>query len=142
MSWWAVDVRIAPERRESVGAWLVARTGHAVEELADGTLVGFAEDEAAAEQLRSRGVTAEDFEQVADVAAQALRAPPPGPGASWDDAIREAQDACRASAKAKAFLSELMFALKAPADLHPLAHHVGAVLRALALKQALAGAAT
>jgi len=96
---------------------------------------------AAAEQLRSRGVTAEDFEQVADVAAQALRAPPPGPGASWDDAIREAQDACRASAKAKAFLSELMFALKAPADLHPLAHHVGAVLRALALKQALAGAA-
>jgi len=51
MSWWAVDVRIAPERRESVGAWLVARTGHAVEELADGTLVGFAEDEAAAEQL-------------------------------------------------------------------------------------------
>jgi ribosomal protein L11 methyltransferase len=51
MSWWAVDVRIAPERRESVGAWLVARTGHAAEELADGTLVGFAEDEAAAEQL-------------------------------------------------------------------------------------------
>jgi len=51
MTWWAVDVRIAPERRESVGAWLVARTGHAVEERDDGTLVGFAEDEAAAERL-------------------------------------------------------------------------------------------
>src|SRR6185437_13427419 len=51
MSWWAVDVRIAPERRESIGAWLVARTGHAVEERDDGTLVGFAEDEAAADQL-------------------------------------------------------------------------------------------
>jgi len=51
MKWWAVDVLISPERRESVGAWLVARTGHAVEERADGTLVGFAEDEAAAERL-------------------------------------------------------------------------------------------
>ena len=51
MSWWAVDVRIAPERRESIGAWLVVRTGHAVEERDDGTLVGFAEDEAAADQL-------------------------------------------------------------------------------------------
>jgi ribosomal protein L11 methyltransferase len=51
MTWWAIDVRIAPERRESVGAWLVARTGHAVEERDDGTLVGFAEDEGAAEHL-------------------------------------------------------------------------------------------
>jgi len=51
MRWWAVDVRIAPERRESIGAWLVARTGYAVEEREDGTLVGFAEDEAAAERL-------------------------------------------------------------------------------------------
>jgi ribosomal protein L11 methyltransferase len=51
MKWWAVDVLIPPERRESVGAWLVARTGHAVEERADGTLVGFAEDEAEAERL-------------------------------------------------------------------------------------------
>ncbi|HZE75848.1 MAG TPA: 50S ribosomal protein L11 methyltransferase [Gemmatimonadales bacterium] len=51
MTWWAIDVRIGPERRESIGAWLVARTGHAVEERDDGTLVGFAEDEAAAERL-------------------------------------------------------------------------------------------
>jgi ribosomal protein L11 methyltransferase len=51
MSWWAVDVRAAPARREWVGAWLVARTGHAVEERADGTLVTFAEDERAADEL-------------------------------------------------------------------------------------------
>jgi ribosomal protein L11 methyltransferase len=51
MTWWAVDVRIAPERRESVGAWLVTRTGHAVEERDDGTLVGFAENEAEAGRL-------------------------------------------------------------------------------------------
>jgi hypothetical protein len=97
---------------------------------------------AAAEQLRARGVTVGDFEQAAAVAAWALRAPPPGPGGAWDDALREALDECPASAKAKAFLSELMFALKAPADLQPLAHHVGAVLQLLALGQALAGGAT
>jgi hypothetical protein len=94
---------------------------------------------AAAEQLREKGVTPQDFEQAAGVAAWALKAPPPGPGGAWDDALREALDACPASAKAKGFISELMFALKAPADLQPLAHHVGAVLRTLALKSALAG---
>jgi len=92
---------------------------------------------AAAEQLLARGVTAKDFEPAAGVAAKALAAPPAGPGGSWDDAIREALDECQAPARAKAFVSELMFALKAPADLQPLAHHVGAVLRTLALKQAL-----
>jgi ribosomal protein L11 methyltransferase len=51
MTWWAIDVRPDPARREWVGAWLVARTGHAVEEREDGTLVTFAEDEAAAEAL-------------------------------------------------------------------------------------------
>jgi hypothetical protein len=94
---------------------------------------------AAAEQLLAKGVTAKDFEPAAGVAAKALAAPPPGPGGAWDDAVREALDECQAPAKAKAFVSELMFALKAPADLQPLAHHVGAVLRTLALKQALAG---
>ncbi|MEO7985572.1 MAG: 50S ribosomal protein L11 methyltransferase [Gemmatimonadales bacterium] len=39
MTWWAIDVRTAPDRREQVGAWLVARTGQAVEEREDGTLV-------------------------------------------------------------------------------------------------------
>jgi ribosomal protein L11 methyltransferase len=51
MNWWAIDVRPEPSRREWVGAWLVARTGQAVEERDDGTLVTFAEDERAADAL-------------------------------------------------------------------------------------------
>lgn len=51
MSWWAIDVRPDPSRHEWVGAWLVARTGQAVEERDDGTLVTFAEDERAADAL-------------------------------------------------------------------------------------------
>ncbi|HEU4525542.1 MAG TPA: 50S ribosomal protein L11 methyltransferase [Gemmatimonadales bacterium] len=51
MSWWAIDVRTTPEERDRLGAWLVARTGQAVEERDDGTLVTFAPDEAAAERL-------------------------------------------------------------------------------------------
>ena len=51
MTWWAIDVRAAPEERERLGAWLVARTGQAVEELDDGTLVTFAPDEAEADRL-------------------------------------------------------------------------------------------
>jgi ribosomal protein L11 methyltransferase len=53
MTWWAIDVRTTPERRDRVGAWLVAHTGHAVEERDDGTLVTFAEDEATAERLEA-----------------------------------------------------------------------------------------
>jgi ribosomal protein L11 methyltransferase len=51
MTWWAIDVRTPPEGREALGAWLVARTGQAVEERDDGTLVTFASDEHAAEEL-------------------------------------------------------------------------------------------
>jgi ribosomal protein L11 methyltransferase len=51
MTWWAIDLRPDPSRREWVGAWLVARTGQAVEERDDGTLVTFAEDERAADAL-------------------------------------------------------------------------------------------
>jgi ribosomal protein L11 methyltransferase len=51
MTWWAIDVRPAPDRRDQVGAWLVTRTGQAVEERDDGTLVTFAPDEAAADAL-------------------------------------------------------------------------------------------
>jgi len=51
MSWWAIDVRPAAEQRDRMTAWLVARTGHAVEERDDGTLVSFAPDEASAEVL-------------------------------------------------------------------------------------------
>ena len=39
MSWWAVDVRTAPEDRARVSAWLVRESGHAVEERPDGLLV-------------------------------------------------------------------------------------------------------
>lgn len=51
MSWWAIDVRTAPERRDGLTAWLVARTGHAVEEQEDGTLVTFAPDDESARAL-------------------------------------------------------------------------------------------
>jgi ribosomal protein L11 methyltransferase len=51
MSWWAVDVRSDPAARDEVAAWLVARTGQAVEERGDGTLVGFAGSEADAVEL-------------------------------------------------------------------------------------------
>lgn len=51
MSWWAVDVRPKPADRDRLSAWLVARTGQAVEERDDGTIVSFAGDEAAAAQL-------------------------------------------------------------------------------------------
>jgi ribosomal protein L11 methyltransferase len=51
MTWWAIDVRTTPEERDRLGAWLVARTGQAVEQRDDGTLVTFAPDDATADQL-------------------------------------------------------------------------------------------
>ena len=51
MSWCAVDVRSPGDSRDAVASWLVGRTGQAVEERDDGTLVGFSETEAVAEQL-------------------------------------------------------------------------------------------
>jgi ribosomal protein L11 methyltransferase len=51
MTWWAIEVRTTPDERDRLGAWLVARTGQAVEERGDGTLVTFAPDEAAADRL-------------------------------------------------------------------------------------------
>jgi ribosomal protein L11 methyltransferase len=54
MSWWAIDVRPAAEQRDRMTAWLVTRTGHAVEEREDGTLVTFAPDEASADALVSQ----------------------------------------------------------------------------------------
>jgi ribosomal protein L11 methyltransferase len=44
VSWYAIEVQPAPDRRDAVAAWLVSRTGQAVEERADGTLVSFALD--------------------------------------------------------------------------------------------------
>jgi ribosomal protein L11 methyltransferase len=51
MTWWAIDVRTSAAQRDSVGAWLVTRTGQAVEERDDGTLVAFAPDEETAAVL-------------------------------------------------------------------------------------------
>jgi ribosomal protein L11 methyltransferase len=51
MSWCAVDVRSPGDSREAVASWLVGRTGQAVEERPDGTLVGFSENEATAQRL-------------------------------------------------------------------------------------------
>jgi ribosomal protein L11 methyltransferase len=51
MSWCAVDVRSPGDSRDAVASWLVGRTGQAVEERDDGTLVGFSETEIGAAQL-------------------------------------------------------------------------------------------
>lgn len=53
MGWWAVDVTpSAPGRTgPALAAWLVARTGQAIEERDDGTLVTFAGSERDAEEL-------------------------------------------------------------------------------------------
>ncbi len=55
--WWAIDVQTSAEQRDAVSAWLVARTGHAVEERGDGTLVTFAPDEHAADTLMAELVS-------------------------------------------------------------------------------------
>lgn len=51
MSWYAIEVQPNPQQRDAVAAWLVSRTGQAVEERADGTLVSFALDLPGAESL-------------------------------------------------------------------------------------------
>jgi ribosomal protein L11 methyltransferase len=51
MSWIALDVRTTPERRGALADWLVARTGQAIEERPDGTLVSFAESADTADHL-------------------------------------------------------------------------------------------
>ncbi len=57
MSWWAVHARPSTNDRERVAAWLVARTGHAVEERADGMVVAFAGEEADAVALAHESST-------------------------------------------------------------------------------------
>jgi ribosomal protein L11 methyltransferase len=69
MSWWAIDVRTPADQRDVVGAWLVTRTGQAVEEREDGTLVAFAPDEQAAEAL------VEELGQTADSLVETHRHP-------------------------------------------------------------------
>ena len=68
MTWWAVELTADAGDREAASAWLVARTGHAVEERADGAVVGFAADRLSAEATM-HGVT----EAFADRVTVALR---------------------------------------------------------------------
>jgi ribosomal protein L11 methyltransferase len=51
MSWCAVDVTSPSDIRDAISTWLVGRTGQAVEERDDGTLVSFAEHAAGAGAL-------------------------------------------------------------------------------------------
>jgi ribosomal protein L11 methyltransferase len=69
MTWWAIDVRTAPEGRQRLSEWLVANTGQAVEERDDGTLVTFAADESAADALIA------EIGSVADGSAETNRRP-------------------------------------------------------------------
>ena len=62
-------MRTAPEGRQRLSAWLVARTGQAVEERDDGTLVTFAADERAADALIA------EIGREADGAAETARRP-------------------------------------------------------------------
>jgi ribosomal protein L11 methyltransferase len=51
VSWWALDVRAGKVDHDTLAAWLVERTGQAVEEQADGTIVTFAADGDTADEL-------------------------------------------------------------------------------------------
>jgi ribosomal protein L11 methyltransferase len=53
VTWFAIEVRPEAAQRDAVAAWLVNRTGQAVEERADGTLVSFALDLDGAEALET-----------------------------------------------------------------------------------------
>lgn len=53
MSWYAIEVKAGADQRDAIAAWLVERTGQAIEERADGTLVSFALDLAGAEAIES-----------------------------------------------------------------------------------------
>lgn len=51
MSWCAIDVRAPADARGAVAEWLVARTGQAVEERDNGTLVAFVAEDGGADAL-------------------------------------------------------------------------------------------
>jgi ribosomal protein L11 methyltransferase len=51
VSWWALDVRAGTVGHDALAAWLVERTGQAIEEQADGTIITFAPDGDSADQL-------------------------------------------------------------------------------------------
>lgn len=81
MTWCAVEVMVPPGSRDAVGQWLVGATGQAIEERADGTLVGFLQDAAAVSRLQA------DLERRFDLAA-AITSRPLDP-VDWSERWRE-----------------------------------------------------
>jgi ribosomal protein L11 methyltransferase len=80
VNWYAIEVRTEPDKRDQVAQWLVERTGQAIEERADGTLVSFAPELSGAETL------------AADLVARhggVLAVPRELPEADWTIAWRE-----------------------------------------------------
>jgi ribosomal protein L11 methyltransferase len=51
VSWWALDIRAGAVEHDALAAWLVERTGQAVEQQDDGTIVTFAPDGDSADEL-------------------------------------------------------------------------------------------
>jgi hypothetical protein len=51
MTWWALEVSPGPADRDTVAAWLVTSTGHAVEDPDGGPLRGYAPDAATADAV-------------------------------------------------------------------------------------------
>jgi ribosomal protein L11 methyltransferase len=81
MTWCAVEIVVPPGSRDAVGRWLVGATGQAIEERADGTLVGFLQDAANVDQLQS------DLERQFDLAAEVT--PRPLDPVDWSERWRE-----------------------------------------------------
>lgn len=87
MSGCAVDVEAPGGLREAVGAWLVGATGQAIEERADGVLVGFLESEAELGKLRR--AAQEAFGEVVRMAGRPLEP------VDWSERWREGLGARR-----------------------------------------------
>jgi ribosomal protein L11 methyltransferase len=51
MTWWSIQVQVEEARRPALAGWLVERSGYAVEERDDGTLMAFAADTESADRL-------------------------------------------------------------------------------------------
>lgn len=82
MSWWALRARPAAAERDAVAAWLVSRSGQAVEEQDDGTLVAFQERADAAAAL------ADQTTQRFGLGVELEELPATDWGARWRDGIQ------------------------------------------------------
>lgn len=83
MTWCAVRVHGSAAARDAMAAWLVGRTGHAVQEEDDGSLVSFAEDESA-----GRGLLAGFRREFGgEASAEILPLPPVDWSVRWRDGL-------------------------------------------------------